>query len=72
MARSRLAALVGDKKLDEAEARALWAKFSAYMETHKNDFEGFAREQGFARCAVAAEGGVATLTLTNEPSKRKK
>jgi hypothetical protein len=64
--RSRLAAVVGGKALPPDEARALWETFSAYMQNHKNDFAGFARQQGFAHARVAAHGGVATLTLASD------
>ena len=67
MARSRLAAVVGGKALAQADARTLWQRFSSYMETHQNDFAGFARVEGFAHATVAAISGVATLTLSNEP-----
>jgi hypothetical protein len=65
--RSRLAVIVGGKTLPAEDARALWEKFSAYMETHRNDFVGFARQEGWKFASVAAHQGVATLTLSNEP-----
>lgn len=52
--------------LGQEEARALWQRFSAYMDEHRNDFDGFARSEGFAFASVGAQGGRATLTLSNE------
>lgn len=43
--------------LPEAEARALWARFSAHMETNRGDLLGFAKAEGFASIQPAVEGG---------------
>jgi len=64
---SRLAAVVGGKALSKDEARALWQRFSEYMDANRNDFDGFAKREGFAHASVAANGGIATLTLSSEP-----
>jgi hypothetical protein len=63
---SRLGAIVGGKTLSKDEARALWQRFSEYMDANRNDFAGFAKREGFAFASVAAHAGVATLTLSNE------
>ena len=43
-------------RLPPEEARALWLRFSDWMEEHKGDLAGFAAQEGFAsvRPAVAA------------------
>jgi len=63
---NRLAATVGGKALDLEGARTLWERFSAYMDVHRNDFEGFARSEGWAHASVVANGEAAMLTLANE------
>ena len=45
---SGLAAFVDGVSLPEPEARALWERFSLYMDAHKGDLGGFARAEGFA------------------------
>lgn len=43
-----LKVLVDGVALPEAEGRALWQRFSAHMEAHRGDLEGFAKSEGFA------------------------
>lgn len=43
--------------LPETEARALWARFSAHMETNRGDLLGFAKAEGFESIQPAVEGG---------------
>jgi hypothetical protein len=68
--KSRLAATVDGRRLEPAQARALWERFSAYMQTHRGDFGGFARAEGYAHAAVSAAGGVAMLTLESAATSR--
>lgn len=55
---SALKVLVDGVALPEAEARALWSRFSAHMEAHRGDLEGFAKAEGFASVhpVMGAEG----------------
>ena len=65
-----LSAMVDATPLDAETARELWQRFSAYMETHRNDFAGFARSEGFAHAEVAVRGGTPTLTLLSKRPKK--
>lgn len=47
-AKKALAVVVDGTKLPEAEGRAFWERFSAYMEAHRGDLAGFAKNEGFA------------------------
>jgi hypothetical protein len=43
----KLRVLVDGSPMPEAEARGFWERFSAHMEAHQGDLEGFARSEGF-------------------------
>ena len=60
----RLAVVADGKALPDDEARLLWERFSAHMEAHRGDFEGFAQREGYAHAKVAVQQGVPTLTLS--------
>jgi hypothetical protein len=62
-AHRQLAAVVDGRHLDEDDARALWTRFSAHMDAHEGDFEGFAASEGLVSSRVAVVDGVPTLTL---------
>ncbi len=47
--------------LAEDEGRALWQRFSAYMEANRGDLAGFAKSEGLASIHPAMEGGRAIL-----------
>ena len=63
---NRLGATVGGKLLESEQARALWERFSAYMDVHRNDFAGFAKSEGWAHASVGPYGTGAMLTLGND------
>ena len=63
---SQLTVIVDGRRVPEDEARALWMRFSAHMDAHRGDFEGFAAAEGYASAAVAVAGGTPTLSLTTE------
>lgn len=63
---SSLSVVVDGQALPEAEARAVWQRFSAHMDAHRGDFDGFAASAGYASARVAVEGGVPTLTLSTQ------
>lgn len=50
--------------LPDAEAKALWARFSAHMETHRGDLLGFAKAEGFASIQPAVDGGKPLLVAS--------
>lgn len=62
---STLSVIVDRQRLSEEKARAMWERFSAYMDAHQGDFDGFARSAGFVSASVAVAGGVPTLTLSS-------
>jgi hypothetical protein len=68
---SSLKVLVDGVPLPEAEARALWQRFSEHMEAHRGDLEGFAKVEGFASVqpAMGAEGAElhASRTARQQP-----
>jgi len=53
-----LSVVVDGVALPEADARAFWERFSAYMDAHRGDLAGFARVEGFAsvRPVVGEDG----------------
>ena len=54
----------------EEEARAIWQRFSAYMEEHRGDLGGFALQEGFKSAHPRSEGGAAVLVLSKtEPQE---
>ena len=61
----RLAVVADGKSLSDDEARPIWERFSAHMEAHRGDFDGFAKQEGYAHAKVAVHKGVPTLTLTS-------
>ena len=58
---SALAVLLDGQPMPPADARAFWGRFSAYMEEHKGDLAGFARQEGLASVHPAMQGGQAVL-----------
>jgi hypothetical protein len=64
MGSSRLAVLVYGKCLPEAEARAMWTRMSAHLDTHRGDFEGFAKSEGFVSARTETRDGQAVLVLS--------
>ncbi len=67
----RLAATVDGKPLKEAEARELWAEFSAHLDEHQLDFDGFAKKKGWASIKPEHKGGRAVLVVVTSTTKRK-
>jgi hypothetical protein len=63
---ARLAVKVDGQAMPEDEARAIWARFSTYMEEHRGDLAGFAKQEGFASVhpEMGADGAVLVLSRT--------
>jgi hypothetical protein len=59
-----LAAFLDGQPLPEADARALWERFSAYMDEHKGDLRGFATAEGYASVRPETRKGQAVLVLS--------
>jgi hypothetical protein len=45
---SALRVLIDGEPVPDEEARSFWKRFSAWMEEHRADLEGFARAEGLA------------------------
>jgi hypothetical protein len=56
-----LAVKIDGELLPEDAGRALWQRFSAYMEANRGDLAGFAKSEGLASIHPAMEGGRAIL-----------
>ncbi len=66
----RLVAVLDGVSLGEEEARALWARFSAYMEEHRGDLSGFAQSEGFASVHPETRSGQAVLIVSRTEPQR--
>lgn len=69
-ARSQLAVLVDGAALPEDEARALWERFSEWMEEHRGDLEGFAKREGFASIYPDVASGRPVLRASRTAPQR--
>jgi hypothetical protein len=56
-----LSVKIDGQALPEEEARAFWARFSAWMDTHPGDLGGFARSEGLASVHPEMHDGVPVL-----------
>ncbi len=56
--------------LPAAEARALWTRFSAWMEENKGDLAGFAGNEGFASGHPGVDGGKPILRASKSAPQR--
>ncbi len=65
-----LAVKIDGIALPEAEAKAMWERFSAWMEEHRGDLAGFARQEGFTSVHPGVEGGQPVLLLSKEGAQR--
>ena len=60
----RLGAILDGQPLPEADARALWERFSAYMDEHMGDLRGFATAEGYASVRPETRKGHAVLVMS--------
>lgn len=62
----RLSVVVDGAPMAADEARAFWGRFSAYMEAHHGDLQGFAAAEGFASVhpETGPEGAVLVVSRT--------
>lgn len=66
----RLGVLVDGKPLPEAEAHALWDRFSTWMEDHRGDLAGFAATEGFASIHPGVDGDRPVLRASHQAPQR--
>jgi hypothetical protein len=67
---SGLAVHVDGKALPEEEARALWQRFSDWMEEHRGDLAGFAAQEGFASVHPGVHAGRPVLLASHQEAQR--
>jgi hypothetical protein len=68
--RKRLGVLIDGTPLPEAEAHALWDRFSTWMEEHRGDLAGFAAQEGFASVHPGVEGDRPVLRASKSAAQR--
>jgi hypothetical protein len=58
--------VVDGTQMPEAEGRAFWERFSAWMEEHRGDLAGFAAQEGYTSVhpGVDADGPVLRVSKT--------
>ena len=66
----RLAVLVDGAPLPEAEAIALWDRFSHWMEEHRGDLAGFATQEGYASVHPGVDGDRPVLRASKTAGQR--
>lgn len=62
--------LVDGVALPDAEGRAFWQRFSAWMEEHRGDLAGFATAEGFVSVHPAVENGQPVLLVSRTVPQR--
>jgi hypothetical protein len=66
---SALRVLVDDVALSDEDARAFWKRFSAWMEEHPADLEGFAGSEGLASVHPEMHEGLPVLRASRSKSQ---
>ena len=69
-ARSNLGVLVDGVALPPEEARALWERFSDWMEEHRGDLAGFAAKEGFTSIHPGVDNGSPVLLASKTAAQR--
>jgi hypothetical protein len=67
---SALRVKVDGVALDDAEARAMWQRFSVWMDAHEGDLAGFARAEGFASLHPEMQAGEPVLVASRTAAQR--
>jgi hypothetical protein len=60
-----LRVLVDGVPLPDEEARAMWHRFSAWMESHEGDLAGFASAEGLTSVHPEMHGGLPVLVASH-------
>jgi len=63
---SRLAVSMDASPLTDDAARTLWVEFSAYMDSHEGDFDGYAKLKGWASVKTEHRAGRAVLVVSTK------
>ena len=66
----RLGVFVDGAPLPEAEALALWERFSTWMEDHRGDLAGFATQEGYASVHPGVDGDRPVLRASKSAVQR--
>ena len=69
-ARSNLGVLVDGVPMPDDDARALWERFSAWMEEHRGDLAGFAAREGLASVHPGVDNGRPVLLASKTAAQR--
>ena len=65
-----LRVVVDGVAMGDAEAIDTWHRFSAYMDEHKGDLAGFAKQEGFASIHPAMEKGLPVLVASRSAPQK--
>lgn len=65
-----LRVLIDGTPLAEPESRALWERFSAWMDEHVGDLGGFARAEGFVSVHPELHDGEPVLVASRSAAQR--
>ena len=65
-----LRVVVDGEAMGDAEAIATWQRFSAYMDEHKGDLAGFAKQEGFASIHPAMDKGLPVLVASRSAAQK--
>ncbi len=66
----RLGVLLDGAPLPDEDARALWERFSAWMEEHRGDLAGFAAQEGYASVHPGFDGDRPVLRASKSAVQR--
>jgi hypothetical protein len=67
---SALRAVIDGSPLPDDEARALWKRFSTWMDAHEGDLAGFARAEGLVSVHPEMRGGSPVLVGSGSDPQR--
>jgi hypothetical protein len=70
MQRKRLGVTIDGSPLAEAEAHALWDRFSYWMDQHRGDLKGFATQEGFASVHPGVDGETPVLRASRTVAQK--
>ena len=65
-----LGVFIDGEPMPRDDARAFWTRFSAYMEEHKGDLAGFAKQEGFTSVTPAMKDGQAVLLASRSVAQK--